>query len=132
MAVSATPQFTPAEGVMTSFLQQLLDPFDSSFPALLLFAIEVFEGVDRGFGNILRLQVLRQDGYVVLEPLEVVAFDGTDALEHFAGVKGGLSVGERVRGSGWKLRSTKVMLSVRTRNRSRLVPGTCRSTSSPP
>jgi hypothetical protein len=88
---------------MTSFLQQLLDPFDSGFPALLLFAIEAFEGVDRGFGNVLRLQVLRQNGYVVLEPLEVVAFDGTDALEHFAGIEGGFGGCERVRDSGWRL-----------------------------
>jgi hypothetical protein len=28
---------------MTSFLQQLLDPLDSGFPALLLFATEAFK-----------------------------------------------------------------------------------------
>jgi hypothetical protein len=50
-------------------LQQLLDAIDSSLPALLLFVPESFDNVEHGFRGALRLQVLRQNGDVVLEPL---------------------------------------------------------------
>src|SRR5258708_34982931 len=103
--------------------------FDCRLPILLLFTTEFFEGIYHCFGYVPRLQVLCQDGCVVLEPLQVVAFDGTDALQHFAGVEHGSGVVKGLEVLAGGLRSTKVRVSGRTRKRMRLVPGTWRSTS---
>jgi hypothetical protein len=39
----------------------------------------------------------------VSQPLNVLSFDGTDALQHFTSIEGRLGVCERVGGSGWRL-----------------------------
>jgi hypothetical protein len=80
--------------------------------------------LDRGYGRALCLQVGLEDINVVIEPLQILLFDGSDAFQHLAGVEDGLWISERIRGSGRGLAFDEVRVSVRTRKRSRLVPGT--------
>jgi hypothetical protein len=40
----------------------------------------------RGFGDALALQVLRQEGYIVVEPVQAFALDGGDTLQYLGGV----------------------------------------------
>ena len=50
------------------------------------FDAEGFEGVERGIGNPLALEVLCQEGDVVVEALQALMLDGGDALQHLGGV----------------------------------------------
>jgi hypothetical protein len=88
---------------MTSFLQQLLDPVASFLPAHMLLDGQALEGLNRSFRRVLRFQVGPEDVDIVIELLQILFFDRSDALQHFAGVEGGLGSGERVGGSGWGL-----------------------------
>jgi len=70
---------------------------------LLLSTAKAFEGGDRGLWNAFNLQVLREDGDIVFEALQVLALDGGDAFQHFAGIEYRLGCGERVGGFGGRL-----------------------------
>jgi hypothetical protein len=81
------------------FLQQLLYLFERLFPTFLLFAAESFKGIDHGSGNILRLQISREFGNVIIQPLKVMVVNGAYALQHFTSIEGRLGVCERIGGS---------------------------------
>jgi hypothetical protein len=74
------------------------------------------ERLDRGFGRALRLQVGREDVYVVIEPLQILLLDRRDAFQDLAGVEKGFGICEGVGGSGWWLAINEGKGIVRTRS----------------
>src|SRR5258708_19745406 len=72
----------------------------AAFPAFVLVDGQAFERLNRGFGRALCLQVALENGDVVIDPLQALAPNDVNALQHLAGVNQRLGVRERVGGSG--------------------------------
>ena len=112
--------------------QLFLDLSNRKFPGFVLLDGQTLQCLDHPFGRVLRLQIGFEDIYVAIEPLKTLPLNGGDAFHHFTGIETGSGVVKGLDVFAGGLRSTYVSASALTRNLSRLVPGTYRSTSSPP
>jgi hypothetical protein len=90
------------------------------------------ESLDRGLGCVLRLEIALENVDVVIEPLQILLSDRGNAVQPLAGVEYRLRGRERVGVYGRRLAFDELDTIGAPRKRSRLVPGTCRSISSPP
>jgi hypothetical protein len=101
-------------------------------PTHVLLDDHALESLDRGLGCVLHLEMAFENVDVVIERLRILLFDCGNAFQHLAGVEYRLRDRERVGGSGRRLAFDELDTISAHAKRSRLVPGTCRSISSPP
>jgi hypothetical protein len=113
------------------FPQRFLDLAESNLPDFVSVDGEVFKCFDSCFRCALRLEIRLQDVDIVIAALEVFNADAVDLLQYLGGVERWFRVVNGLDVLVGGFRSTKVRVSVRTRNHSRFVPGSWRLTSSP-
>ena len=78
---------------MTGLLiQQLLYPLYGGLPIRMYLVAQSVQRVYRGLWCALGLQVFREDGDVVVEPLQIFLLDSANALKDFACVQLGLNI----------------------------------------